>query len=272
MVDKLRSIQLYEADLNWYMKFIFNDMALEKLNKSGLLPKEHYSQKGSTAEDACLVKTLTLDISRQSRQPMALISIDAAQCYDRVNPILMSLVWLALVNNPQVVVLLLMVLQQMKVFTRTGYSDSDTFFGGPDSDPPLCGLGQGSKAAPASWLQLSLMIVNAYKTSDQHSVIIDPVSGKRTKSVGCLFVDDTDLYAMQPEVTTIPHLTKYAQTCVDTCSLFLAVTGGAIKGPKSFWYLKHTSVSTEFGNTSPPSSHPRTYPFAPHQARQNLSH
>ncbi len=168
---------------------------------------------------------------------MALISIDAAQCYDRVHPILMSLVWLAKGDNPQVVILLLTVLQQMRIYTRTGYGDSDTFFGGPECNPPLCGLGQGSKAAPASWLQLSSMIVNAYKSLDQSSITIDPISGKRTDSVGCLFVDDTDLCAMRAEAVTIPQVISNAQSCVNALSLFLAAMGGAIKGPKSFWYL-----------------------------------
>ena len=93
LVDKLRSIQLYEADYNWFNKFVFNDAAMAALESSGCLPEEHFSQRGSTAEDACLDKTLTTDISRQSRQPMAVISVDAAQCYDRVNHSMMALVW-----------------------------------------------------------------------------------------------------------------------------------------------------------------------------------
>ena len=44
LVTKLRSIQLYEADYNWFNKFIFNDAALRALEASGLLPEEHYSQ------------------------------------------------------------------------------------------------------------------------------------------------------------------------------------------------------------------------------------
>ena len=70
MVDKLRSIQLYEADLNWFMKFIFNDGALTALKSIDHLPEEHYSQKGSTAKDACFDMTLMFDISRQTRTPM----------------------------------------------------------------------------------------------------------------------------------------------------------------------------------------------------------
>lgn len=229
LVDKLRSIQLYEADLNWFMKFIFNDMAMSRLQESGLLPEEHYSKKGSTAEDASFEKSLTLDISCQSRCPMALISVDAAQCYDRVNPILMSLIWLGLTNSPHAVIILLRVLQEMKIFTRTGFGDSETFFGG-DANNPLCGLGQGSKADPASWLQLSSMIVNAYKNEGRASSIQDPITGKPTESMGCIFVDDTDLYVMHPLVKLVVSTVACAQLCVNTWSTLLAATGGAIKG------------------------------------------
>ena len=236
LVDKLRSIQLYEADLNWFMKFIFNDIALTKLEETGLLPEEHYSNKGSTSEDACFEKTLTFDISRQSRTPMATISVNAAQCYDRVHPALMSLVWLALTNHPHSVILLLHVLPHMKIYTRTGFGDSSTYFGGPD-ETPLCGLGQGSKAAPAEWLQLSSMIVNAYKEQGCASTVKDPITGELTESIGCMFVDDTDLYCMSPLLLTAVLVVAQAQRCVSMWSNLLNATGGAIKGSKSFWYL-----------------------------------
>ena len=63
LVDKLRSIQLYEADYNWFNKFVFNDGALKALELANGLPEEHFSHRGSTAEDACFDKTLTTDIS-----------------------------------------------------------------------------------------------------------------------------------------------------------------------------------------------------------------
>lgn len=236
LVDKLRSIQLYEADLNWFLKFVFNDIALSQLEEAGQLPEEHYSKKGSTSEDACFEKTLTFDISRQSRLPMASISVDAAQCYDRVHPTLMSLIWLALTNHPHSVIIILHVLQQMKIFTRTGFGDSTTHFGGT-SDSPLCGLGQGSKAAPASWLQLSSMIINAYKQEGLASVITDPITGLQTESVGCIFVDDTDLYSMNACLWSAMLVALQAQACVSMWSALLRATGGAIKGSKSFWYL-----------------------------------
>ena len=69
---------------------------MQSLTDQSLLPEEHFSKKGSTADDAKFDKTLIEDLSRQSRIPVSIVSVDAAQCYDRVNHVNMSLVWLAL--------------------------------------------------------------------------------------------------------------------------------------------------------------------------------
>jgi hypothetical protein len=92
LVEKLRAIQLYEADFNCYNQFIFGRQAMQTLTDSGYIPEELFSQKGSTAEDAKFNKTLMADSSPQARQPMAVVSAEAAYCYDRVNHVVMSLV------------------------------------------------------------------------------------------------------------------------------------------------------------------------------------
>ena len=65
LVEKLRYIQLYEADFNFFQQFIFGREAMNTLMDRGLLPGEHFNKKGSTAEDAKFDKTLMADISRQ---------------------------------------------------------------------------------------------------------------------------------------------------------------------------------------------------------------
>ncbi len=72
---------------------------MQNLTDSRYIPKELFSQKGSTAEDAKFDKTLMADLSRQARQPMAIILADAAYCYDRVNHVIILLVWLVLTNG-----------------------------------------------------------------------------------------------------------------------------------------------------------------------------
>ena len=90
LVKKLRAVQLYKANFNCYNQFVFGKEAMQKLTDSGYILKELFSQKGSTAKDAKFDKTLMADLSRQARQPMAIILADAACCYDRVNHVIMS--------------------------------------------------------------------------------------------------------------------------------------------------------------------------------------
>jgi hypothetical protein len=99
LVEKLRAIQLYEADFNCYNQFIFGRHTMKTLTESGQIPEELFTLKGSTAEDAKFDKTLMADLSRQARHPMIVTSADAANCYDRVNHVIMSLVWLGLTNG-----------------------------------------------------------------------------------------------------------------------------------------------------------------------------
>jgi hypothetical protein len=82
LVEKLRAIQLYEADFNCYNQFVFGRNAMQTLTESGYIPEELFSQQGSTAEEAKFDKTLMADLSCQARHPMIVTSADAAYCYD----------------------------------------------------------------------------------------------------------------------------------------------------------------------------------------------
>ena len=237
LVEKLRSIQLYEPDFNWFNRWIFNDMAMKALNDAGFLPEEHFSQKEAMAEDAKFDKTLTTDLSRQTHHPMAQVSVDAAQCYDRVNHLLMSLVWFALLRNYGVIALELLILQTMTFFQRTGFGDSTTYFGGDKAKLPFCGLGQGNKGAPASWLQLSSILVWCFKAANYGCHILDPISGALIYTIGCLFVDDTDLFIWKDGLMSGREVWLETQDAVRMWASLLCATGGAVKAAKSFWYL-----------------------------------
>ncbi len=129
LVKKLWAIQLYKADFNCYNQFVFGRKAMETMTGCGYIPKELFSQKGSTAEDAKFDKTLMADLSRQAQHTMIVTSADAAYCYDRVNHVVMSLVWLVLTNgNIPAIIVALICLQTMKFFQRTGFGESKSFF------------------------------------------------------------------------------------------------------------------------------------------------
>ncbi len=167
---------------------------MELLNSIGYTPEELFSQKGSTSKDAKFDKTLMADLSRQARHPMMVVSADAAYCYNRVNHIIMSLVWLVLTNGiiPAIVASLIC-LQTTKLFQQTGFGESKTFFGGNNYISYMMGLGQGNRAAPPSWIQLSAIMVTVFKQLDQGTKIKDPILDTLIHSMGALFVDNTDM-------------------------------------------------------------------------------
>jgi hypothetical protein len=179
LVEKLRAIQLYEADFNCFNHFIFGWAAMDTLTKNNYLPEELFSQKGGTAKDAKFDKTLMANLSRQARHPMTVVSADATYCYDRVNHIKMSLVWLVLTGNKPAIVATLICLQTMKIFQWTCFGDSKSFFGGPRYKPYMMGLGQGDRAAPPSWNQLSVVLVNVYKQLGLATNLHDPITDDR---------------------------------------------------------------------------------------------
>ena len=71
-----------------------------------------------------------------------------------------------------------------------------TFFGGPNLQNYIMGLGQGSRAAPSLWIQLSTVLVNVYeyKQLGLGGYIIDPISMETIHTMEAIFVDNADLY------------------------------------------------------------------------------
>ncbi len=187
---------------------------MDSLNSIGYTAEELFSQKGSTSKDAKFGKTLMADLSRQACRPMTVVLADAAYCYDRVNHIIMSLVWLVLTNGyiPATVVSLIC-LQTMRFYQQTGFGESKTFFGGKKFMPYMMGLGQGDRATSPSWIQLSAVMVTMFKQLNLGAIIKDPISDVIICSMGALFIDDIDMYTWREHITDPTEL--WAQTQIE---------------------------------------------------------
>ncbi len=248
LLEMLRAIQLYKAELNCPNQFIFDKEAMNTLNSINYFPEELFSQKGSTSKDAKFNKTLMADLSRQARRTMTVVSADAAYCYDRVNHIIMSLVWLALTNgNIPAIVATLVCLQTLKFFQHTGFGESKTFFGGKIYIPYMMGLGQGNRAAPPSWIQLSAVMVNVFKQLKLGAIISDPISNTLIHLMGALYVNDTDMYTWREYISDPGELWKQTQIEIEQWSHIFNATRGALKPEKCCWYLlDYTCVNSEW--------------------------
>jgi hypothetical protein len=201
LVEKLQAIQLYKANFNCYDQFIFVKATMDSLNSIGYTPEEFFSQKGGTSKDAKFDKTLMANLSQQACHPMTVVSADAAYCYNRVNHIIMSLVWLVLTNrNIPAIVASLICLQTMKFFQQIGFGETKTFFGGINCLPYMMGLRQGNRAVPPSWIQLSAIMVTVFKQLNLGTIMHNPISDVLIHSMGALFVDDIDMYTWQEHI------------------------------------------------------------------------
>jgi hypothetical protein len=139
---------------NWKQFNYMRQTSTATTNLSLATTQQQCCQKGSTAGDAKFDKVLMANLSQQARQPMTVVSANAAYFYDRVNHEIMSLVWLVLLNgNVPATVTALICLQFF--FSKEALVNQKPFFGGPSFSPYMVGLGQGNRAAPPSWIQLS---------------------------------------------------------------------------------------------------------------------
>jgi hypothetical protein len=73
------------------------------------------------------------------------------------------------------------------------------------------GLGQGNRAAPPSWVQLSSVLVNVYKQLNLGSMIKDPITAEVIHTMGAIFVDDTNLYTWLEDTLDLGEVWSQAQ-------------------------------------------------------------
>ena len=209
---------------------------LDAARTAGIIPQEQYSDKQSTAEDGTFDKILQSDIARQRRMPFAILSADAANCYDRIHHSIMALLFLALGVHTGAIAAMLRSIQIMKFFLRTGWGESTTFIGG-DPLRIMHGMCQGNGASPAAWLVLSAILVRAYKSLGFGCKLASPITRTHLDTMGVLYVDDTDLYIMRECLRTPRELWLESQGALTAWGHLLIATGGMLKPDKCFYYL-----------------------------------
>lgn len=92
---------------------MFGRRMMNNVRRYGLMPEEIFSKKNRTADDGTLSKVLFFDISRQTRRPAGVASVDAENCYDRVAHAMASLVFQAFGVWGELVETMLATIQEM---------------------------------------------------------------------------------------------------------------------------------------------------------------
>jgi len=242
-VSNIRSIIISEADWNTAGKIHIARRMMQNAEDCNLLPDEHIGgRKGRKATDGVLTKRLFLDNARLLRRPVAIISTDAANCYDRMTHTYIALMCIKWGLAAQVMIALLKPLQLAKHHTRTAYGDSTTYFEGRN----LQGAGQGNTGAAPYWTSVSTPMIEEMKAQLLHAKMISPISGIVVLLALLAFVDDTELFIMHASDKD-EEVIKKAQRALMLWRALLNVTGGIMRSKKCAWTL----MSFESDRTKP---------------------
>ncbi|KAK1748959.1 hypothetical protein QTG54_000898 [Skeletonema marinoi] len=230
LLTKLRAILLLEADFNQHNKLIFQHRMLALARENGLIPEEIFSEKGKTAEDAILQQVLMYDIARITKRPLLVAQVDASQCYDRVAHAMAALTLRAYKVHNSSVLGMLRPLHCMEFYLRTGFGQSTSFCGGAAEGKH--GLAQGNGAAPATWQQISSLMIHAQHRQGHGVKICTPISKRGVNQVGIVYVDDTNLCEGLDEKDDIDAVVAKGQGATNSWGNNLIAVGGALNGDK----------------------------------------
>lgn len=238
-VHKLRAICLLEADFNWWNKLVFARRMMAGAKKKGVIPIENCAKKGSHVDHALMMKRWFSDISKVLHWPASMGSCDFSDCYDRAAHGVSSIGLQAWGIPPAAVSVLLKAMQIMQFCVRTGFGESDEFFGGTE-DKPFGGFGQGNGAAPPGFAALSALVVNAYKRMGENGAKLTSCYTSRMFLLAAvMYVDDTDLchMAATPTTSDAAFITTI-QNSTDDWGQLSQATGGALKPSKCLVYIQ----------------------------------
>ncbi|KAL9190098.1 hypothetical protein ACHAXT_007309 [Thalassiosira profunda] len=237
LVSKLRAILLMEADFNASNKIVYGTRMMETVREHKLMPDEIFSERGRTADDGSLTKTLFYDVTRQARVPAAIASVDASNCYDRIAHAIASLVSQAFGVPANAMQSMLGAIQDMKFFLRTGFGDSTDFAGGGVHVKTQGGC-QGNGAAPAEWAVITIVILDSHKREGHGATFRCPITKFSHHLSAVIFVDDTDLLHVNLERDeSVVEVHQKLQSSINSWGDLLIATGGTLKPVKCFYTL-----------------------------------
>ena len=146
--------------------------------------------------------------------PIITICADTTNCYNRVAHPFASLCAQYFGLDLSYLVVLFRAIQSMKMFLRTAFRVSEHYYSG-DNNRPFQGVVQGSNAASALWMIISIFLVRYLYRKNLTTQLSIPLSGIVMPLVALIFVDDTDLYVFNSGSDTTEELVFKAQHLLD---------------------------------------------------------
>ena len=235
LLEKLRTIVLYEADFNHENKRTGRDGMRLALDQEKIA-EEQFSRPGRSAQDNALSKRLAFDYFRLKKRPFGMAACDLKSCYDRVVHTAASLALQRVGVPVGRIKCMFETIQTLIHHIRTSFGRSNKSFGGMSlkyRKPPQ-GLGQGNGAGPTIWAILSSTIFEELRDKGFSTDFQLALSTGLYRLCGFSYVDDCDLIA---DGLTAAQAHAKLQAMLKLWDELMEVNGGAIATDKCWWYL-----------------------------------
>ena len=235
-LDKLRVIQLLEADLNSYLRNHYSYKLIRQAHRDNLISDLQFGSKpGSMSTSNLLQKVLSFDLIRFLRASAVIFNNDAKACYDRIIPSIALLCCQRLGLSQQSADFMLLFLREAEYHVKTGHGISDSWYSNRITE--IYGVLQGSGSAPPIWLALSLLLLRALHHLTPPSKISHPNTYSSLDKLIDMFVDDSDLWHISHTPIPIATLVQSMTIRAQTWEKLLFLSGGKLNLDKCYWYL-----------------------------------
>jgi hypothetical protein len=159
--DKLRIIQLLEADLNQVLRIAFtrNITRLAKYHE-GIISEHQYGIAHKTCTTPVLNKLLTIQILIQKKLEGIVLDNDAKGCYDRIVSGIAFACLKRIGYSSNSVRMLGLLWAQLEHHIETGHGVSDKTYS-PTLEKLIYEIGQGGCASPIIWALFNQLLLTA---------------------------------------------------------------------------------------------------------------
>ena len=234
LLEKLRTIVLYEADFNQENKRLGRD-AMQLALEENKIADEQFSRPGRSAQDNALCKRLAFDYFRFKKKGFALCACDLKSCYDRVVHAAASLAMQRIGVPIERIQCMFGTIQKLIHTIRTAFGLSKKSYGGYSKKyrKPPQGLGQGNGAGPSIWSILCSTVFEELRAKGLSTDFCMAISTGIYRLCGFSYVDDADLIA---DGKNTEQIHAKIQQMIELWDEIMEINGAAIATDKCWWY------------------------------------
>ena len=266
-IHKMRIVQLFEGDMNGFLKYSLGRVLMRKLVSDGIVNDTTFgSVPGRNSLEAMKLLQLLYDNHRILKKDLVVVFNDAAGCYDRIRANQAEICARRVGCSTNVIKTHTRIQNTMVHYIKTavGVSDGSISYqnnscmeryckrrnekGHMEFHGDLGGVGQGGGGSPVMWLMLMVCMINVYNVFAKGAKIRDAATNETIDISLLSYVDDNSLLYSPTEDQNIDDAIKQMASNLLRWKRILRTTGGDLAIQKCTVTIMKWEWSDEYGN------------------------